>query len=310
MTKRLQGKVAVVTGAGRNIGRAEALLLAREGARVVVNDFGGGPNGDEPGDVGLAERVAQEIRSGGGEAVAETSSVASMEGAAAIVQKAVDTWGRIDILINNAGIVRAGPIEELEEKDFDLVVGVSLKGSFATVKAAVPHFIRQKGGVIINTGSTSGFGHYGMSNYSAAKEGVCGFTRSVARDLGQYGVRCNSIRPVSAQTGTRTAGVIETLERSSELGQTFNFNRPLALRRIMPLAEPVAALAVWLCTDIARHVSGRDFFVQGDEVGLFPEVELSRSVFQEGGITLEGLEDRGVVEYLLGDIKNRFVCSR
>ncbi|MBG6120049.1 MULTISPECIES: SDR family NAD(P)-dependent oxidoreductase [unclassified Sphingobium] len=307
MARRFEGKVAVVTGAGRNIGRAEALLLASEGARVVVNDLGGGPNGDEPGNASFAQQVVDEIVAAGGEAVAEVSSVASMEGGAAIVQKAIDTWGRIDILINNAGIVRAGRIDQLEEKDFDLVVNVSLKGTFATVRAAAPHFIRQKSGVILNTGSTSGLGHYGMSNYSAAKEGVSGFSRSVARDLGEFGVRCNTLRPISAITGTRTPGVTETVKRTAELGQPLNWNRPMALRRLSPTPDQVAALAVWLCSDTAAHVSGRDFFVQGDEIGLLPEVEMIRTVFDAQGFDLESLDDPGVTEYLLGDIKNRFV---
>lgn len=207
MGQRFAGKVAVVTGAGRNIGRAEAILLAREGAKVVVNDLGGGPNGDEAGDGGIAQQVVAEIIAAGGEAVAETSSIASFEGGAAAVQKAVDQWGRIDVLINNAGIVRAGRIDQLTDTDWNLVVDVSLKGSFATIRAAAPHFIAQRGGVIVNTGSTSGYGHYSMANYSAAKEGVAGLTRTVARDLGEFGVRCNMIRPISAITTTRTQGV-------------------------------------------------------------------------------------------------------
>lgn len=307
MSLRFAGKVAVITGAGRNIGRAQALLLAREGARVVVNDLGGGPNGDEAGDAGVAQQVADEIIAAGGEAVAEASSVASIDGGAAIVAKAVNTWGRIDILINNAGIVRAGRIDQLTERDWDLVVDVSLKGSFATIRAAAPVFIAQKGGVIVNTGSTSGYGHYGMCNYSAAKEGVVGLTRTVARDLGEFGVRCNVIRPISAQTTTRTEGVMRTIKRSRELGQTFNWNRPLALRRTMPMPGSVAALAAWLCSDAAAHVSGRDFFVQGDEIGVFPEPELTRAIFSAEGFTLDAFDAPGVAEYLLGDVVNRFL---
>jgi len=309
MGQRFAGKVAVVTGAGRNIGRAEAILLAREGAKVVVNDLGGGPNGDEPGDGGIAQQVVAEIIAAGGEAIAETSSIASFEGGAAAVQKAVDQWGRIDILINNAGIVRPGRIDQLTDADWNLVVDVSLKGSFATIRAAAPHFIAQRGGVIVNTGSTSGYGHYSMANYSAAKEGVAGLTRTVARDLGEFGVRCNMIRPISAITTTRTEGVLETIRRSGELGQTFNWNRPVQLRRIMPTPDQVAALAIWLCTDMASHVSGRDFFVQGDEIGILPEPELARAVFAAEGFTLEALEDPGVTQYLVGDVINRFMAS-
>lgn len=307
MPGRFADKVAIVTGAGRNIGRAQALLLAREGARVVVNDLGGGPNGDEVADGGIAQQVVDEIVAAGGEAVAEGSSVASIDGGAAIVAKAMDQWGRLDILFNNAGIVRAGRIDQLTELGWDLVVDVSLKGSFATIRAAAPVFIAQKSGAIVNTGSTSGYGHYGMANYSAAKEGIAGLTRTVARDLGEFGVRCNMIRPISAQTTTRTEGVMRTIQRSRELGQTYNWNRPLALRRVMPMPDSVAALAVWLCSDAAVHVSGRDFFVQGDEIGVFPEPELHRAIFAAEGFTLDALDAPGSGEYLVGDIANRFL---
>jgi NAD(P)-dependent dehydrogenase (short-subunit alcohol dehydrogenase family) len=307
MERGLAGKVAVVTGAGRNIGRAEAMLLANNGCKVVVNDLGGGPNGTEQADSSIAQAVVDEIVAAGGEAIAELSSVASMSGGAAIVQKAIDTWGRIDILINNAGIVRPAEIQDMTDEDYDLVMDVSLRGTFATVRAAAPHMIRQKSGVIVNTGSSSGFGHYGQANYSAAKEAVAGLTRTVARELGQHGVRCNMIRPVSAITGTRTPGIVETINRTKELGQPLMWNRPIGLRRMTPTPDEVAALAVWLCTDAAMYVSGRDFFVQGDEIGLFPEPEMIRTVFASGGFTLDALEDASVTEYLIGDIANRYV---
>ena len=165
---RLQGKVALVTGAGRNIGKAEAMLLARQGAKVVVNDLGGGPYGTEEGDLAIAETVAQEIRDAGGEAIAQFSSVAIREGAEASVQKAIDTYGRIDILVNNAGIVRPARIDQMTDQDWQLCMDVSLTASFHTARAAARHMIAQRGGTIINTGSPSGFGHWGMTNYSCA----------------------------------------------------------------------------------------------------------------------------------------------
>jgi 3-oxoacyl-[acyl-carrier protein] reductase len=162
-------------------------------------------------------------------------------------------------------------------------------------------------GVIINTGSTSRFGHYGMANYSAAKEGVARLTRTVARDLGQFGVRCNMIRPISAITGTRTAGVSEMLRVSEELGQTLNWNRPLALHGVMPTPDHVAVLTVWLCGNSTKHVSGREFFVQGDEIGLMPETEMIRTVFAPDGFDIDKLNEPAITRYLTEDIKNRFL---
>lgn len=304
---RLEGKVALVTGAGRNIGRAEAKLLAEQGAKVVVNDLGGGPYGTEAGDAGPAETVAQEIRDAGGEAVAQTSSVATREGAEAAVQAAIDSFGRIDILVNNAGIVRPARIDRMTDADWQLCMDVSLTASFHTCRAAARHMIAQKGGVIVNTGSPSGFGHWGMANYSAAKEGLLGLTRTVARDLGEFGVRANLIRPVSHLTTTHTPEIDGTIAESARLGIPLLWNKPMAAPRMKALPEHVAALVVWLCTDAAAHVSGRDFYIQGDEVSLLPEPEAIRTSIHPGGWTLDAFDDPANRDYLVGDIRNRFV---
>lgn len=192
--KRLTGKVAIVTGSGRGIGRAEAMLLASEGARVVVNDVFIEKRG-EPDAESVAERVVKEIRDTGGAAVARTASVTSMEGAQQIVNTALNEFGRLDLLINNAGNVRPGEIYNMPERDWDRVIQVHLKGAFTLIRYASPILCKQGDGVIINTGSESGLGHAGMANYSAAKEGIVGLTRAVARELGRFGVRCNAIRP-------------------------------------------------------------------------------------------------------------------
>ena len=305
--RRLEGKIAIVTGAGRNIGRAEALLLAAQGAKVVVNDLGGGPYGTEAGDQSLAETVAREICDAGGEAVAETSSISSMEGGAAVVQKAIDAFGRIDILVNNAGIVRPNRIDRMTDQDWELCMNVSLKGSFATIRAAAPHMIAQKSGVIVNTGSPSGFGHWGMANYAAAKEGLMGLTRSVARDLGEFGVRCNLIRPVSHITGTFTPEIGETIAEAERLGIPLLWNRRMSTPRMTALPEHVAALSVWLCTDAAAHVTGRDFFIQGDEVALLPEPEAIRTMFNPSGWTIDAFDEPANRDYLIGGIQTRFL---
>lgn len=307
MAQRLKDKVAIVTGAGRNIGRAEAMLLAEQGAKVVVNDLGGGPYGTEAGNASVAEQVAAEIRAAGGDAVAETSSVATREGAEKIIAKAIETWGRIDILINNAGIVRPARIDRMTDEDWQLCLDVSLTGSFHTTRKAAAHMIEQRSGVIINTGSPSGFGHWGMANYSAAKEGLLGLTRSVARDLGEFGVRCNLIRPVSHLTGTHTPEIDQTIQEAERLGIPLLWNRPVGRPRMTALPEHVAALVVWLCTDAAAHISGRDFYIQGDEVALIPEPEAIRTSIQPGGWTLDALDEPAHRDYLFADIKNRFV---
>jgi 3-oxoacyl-[acyl-carrier protein] reductase len=305
--QRLKGKVAVVSGAGRNIGRAEAMLLAQQGARVVVNDLGGGPYGTESGDASLAESVAQEIRDAGGEAVSQCSSVATREGAEAAVSKAIEAFGRIDILVNNAGIVRPARIDRMTDEDWNLVMDVSLTSSFYTCRAAASHMIGQRSGVIVNTGSPSGFGHLHMCNYSAAKEGLVGFTRSLARDLGEFGIRANLVRPVSHITNTHTPEIEETITESARLGIPLLWNKPMAAPRMRALPEHVAALVVWLCTDAAAHISGRDFYIQGDEVAVLPEPEAIRTSFNPGGWTLDAFDEEANRSYLFGDIPNRFI---
>lgn len=199
--EHLQDKVVVVTGAGRGIGREHALLMARHGARVVVNDLGGAPDGSgsEPGP---AEVVAEEIRSSGGEAVANSDDVSDPDGAAAIVQSGIDAFGRIDGLVNNAGVLRDGVIVNLSESDWDIVVKVNLKGTFLVTRAAARHWReRSKSGeevmaAVVNTSSESGvFGNPGQANYASAKAAIASFTQIASKELGRYGVRTNAILP-------------------------------------------------------------------------------------------------------------------
>ena len=199
MANRLAGKVAIVTGGGRGIGRGEALLLAEEGAAVVVNDLGGNPDGTGH-DGGPADEVVAEIKAKGGRAVASYDNVAEMAGGENMVKIALDTFGRLDIVVNNAGILRDRMVFNMSEEEWDLVVDVHLKGHFTTTKAAGVIFRQQRSGRIINTSSTSGLGSMGQANYSAAKEGIVGLTRTVARDLGRYGVTCNAIRPTDRKS--------------------------------------------------------------------------------------------------------------
>jgi 3-oxoacyl-[acyl-carrier protein] reductase len=304
--QRLTGKVAIVTGAGNGIGRAEALLFGREGAKVVVNDLGGDTRGDG-GDLGVAQKVVEEIKAAGGAAVANGDSVASFSGAQKIVDTAIKSFGRLDILVNNAGNARARVIYNLSEEDWDAVIAVHLKGAFNMVRHAAPIFREQRSGVIVNTGSESGLGHFGQANYSAAKEGIIGFTRTIARDLGRFGVRCNAIRPRAIDTrlaGGEGGGV----EAGRRLEQTFGKhilgNRGISSPRPAK-AEEVAALVVWLCTDSMAAVNGRTFQIGGGEVGLWSEPELVKASYRPEGWNLDALDQEVLREYLVGDIIDR-----
>ena len=296
MGMRLAGKVAVITGAGRGIGRAEALAFAAEGASVVVND------------VVSAQDTVAAIQASGGKAVADTHSASTWAGAEAIVAKALEAFGRIDILSNNAGVVAPLSIQAMSEEAWDAVVNVSLKGYAAMIRFAAPHFIAQRSGAIVSKGSTSGHGHNGMANYSAAKEGVLGLTRSVARDLGQYGVRCNVIRPINFHTTMAGPEVLATFDESKRLAIPFTGFMHMP-PHTMALPENVAALTVMLCLPATALISGQDFFIMGDQVARFPEPEMIRVDLRPGGWTVQALEEPEAFENLFGGIRNRFVKS-
>jgi NAD(P)-dependent dehydrogenase (short-subunit alcohol dehydrogenase family) len=280
MTDRLKGKIAIVTGAGRGIGRGEALLLAVEGAAVVVNDPGVNPDGTGH-DNGPAEQVVAEIKAQGGQAVANYGDVSKFEDGRAMVQQAIDTFGRLDILVNNAGILRDRMIFNMTEQEWDAIQAVHLKGHFNVAHNACVIFRQQRSGRIINTSSTSGLGNMGQANYSAAKEGIVGFTRTVARDMGRYGVTCNAIRPGA---GTRLT-VNPQMEAAREQAAATAGAASLLpgdedLTKLEP--EAIAPLVVYLCLDEASYVNGRVFMVKGSEIGLYPEPEPVRTIFATG----------------------------
>ena len=302
---QFDGRVAIITGAGRGIGRETALLMAREGAKVVVNDLGGGPQGGG-GDTSFAQQVVDEITATGGEAVAETSSVSDMAGGQAVADCAMDNFGRVDFLINNAGIIRPKRLTDMTEEDFDMVIAVNLKGYFATMRAAAEH-LKKQGGAIVNLSSPSGFGHYGMGNYSAAKEGVVGMTRSVARELAEFGVRANAVRPISGLSAMAIPEVIETLMYAMNTLKI----PPLSghwLGNSGPEGRPwnVAAVLAWLCTDHAANLNGREIFINGGHIALVQEPEFVRSQFATEGWSFEALCDEGTSRALTWDIRDRF----
>ena len=294
---RLEGKNAVVTGAGRGIGRAVALLLAQEGANVVVNDPG--VNVDGTGhDAGPADQVVDEIRAIGGNAVANYDSVAEIEGGENMVRQCVDAFGRIDILVNVAGILRDRMIFNMSEQEWDDVIAVHLKGHFNTIKPASQLMRQQRGGRIVNFSSISGLrGNSGQANYGAAKAGIAGFTRVVARDLGRYGVTCNAIAP-GAQTR-----MIQTVPDSSRqlraqrgIGQTPQSQ----LRLVDPTPEHVAPMTVWLCTDAAWNVNGKIFHVAGGTVALAHEESPVTQIEKDGKWTIEELKTLVPTQLLAG----------
>ncbi|HCV00922.1 MAG: 3-hydroxyacyl-CoA dehydrogenase [Dehalococcoidia bacterium] len=300
MAGRLEGKVAIVTGAGRGIGKGEALLLAEQGARVVVNDLGGSPDG-EGADSSPADEVVAEIVAGGGKAVANYDSVASMEGGERIVQTALDNFGSLDILINNAGILRDRMVFNMTEAEWDSVVAVHLKGHFTTTKYASLVFRQQRSGRIVNTSSESGLGNMGQANYAAAKEGIVGLTRTCALDLGRYGVTVNAIRPRAGTRLTLSPELREAMRRARASRQTTNGNSDnsegndansgQAISQ-MDVLEPemIAPLVVFLCTEAAANVNGRDFVVGGDEVSLMTIPTKQATIHREGGWDLDSLE--------------------
>jgi 3-oxoacyl-[acyl-carrier protein] reductase len=282
---RLDGKVAIVTGAGGGIGREHARLLAREGARVVVNDIGLRTGAS-------AEAVAREITEAGGVAVANTDS-ATWDGAGDVVAAAIEAFGRVDILVNNATAGATNDLWRFTEEEWDRTVGVNLKGYFALIRAAAPHLCRQGSGAIVNTSSGSGFGHPAMIAYATAKEGVIGLTRTVALELGRFGVRCNAIRPFA--TGVSTAEYATTVARWMRLMTITMGSEPGV--ETPPNFDPeqfpprkISPLVVWLCTDAAKDVNGRTFHVGGDDVSLLSEPKPEVTVHQQGGWDLDGLD--------------------
>jgi NAD(P)-dependent dehydrogenase (short-subunit alcohol dehydrogenase family) len=277
MAKRLAGKVAIVTGAGRGIGRGEALALASEGAKVVINDLGSAVDGSGAAH-SPADEVVAEIMKLGGEAVANYDSVATIEGGENIVKTAMDKFGKVDILVNNAGILRDRMLFNMTGEDWDTVIKVHLFGHFYTIKAVSPLFRQQKYGRIINTSSVAGLNAttYGQVNYGAAKEGIVGLTRKVSRDMGRYGVTCNCIRP---NAGTR-------LTLSDEMKKA----RPEAMARFEQMRpEGIAPLVVWLASDDAANVNGRTFFVERGRIGLYSEPILEKQLVKDGGWTTDEL---------------------
>jgi len=268
MGKRLQGRVAIVTGAGRGIGRGIAALMAEEGAAVVVNDTGTGVDGTSS-DPSPADQVVAEIRQAGGTAIANYDSVADYRAAENIVATATAEFGRLDILVNNAGILRDRMIFNMSEEEFDAVVAVHLKGTFNCSRHASVVMRQQKAGRILSMSSTSGlYGNAGQANYGAAKDGIAGFTRVVSRDLGRYGITVNAIAPAAATrlTATIPPAARDAQRKAGMTSEADEKRRALPRPRLEP--EDVAPFATYLATDAAAGINGQIFVVLGGVVSL------------------------------------------
>ncbi|OGO44509.1 MAG: hypothetical protein A2Z05_00945 [Chloroflexi bacterium RBG_16_60_22] len=283
MGELLKGRVAVVTGAGKGLGRAEAIGLAAQGAAVVVNDLGtnidGSSTSPEPADA-----VAGEIKQAGGAAMPSYESVATEEGAGRIIRAAIDNFGRLDVLVNNAGFTRDRMVYNVSADEWDAVMKTNLYGTFYCTRQACAIMKQQGYGRIINTSSHAGLGNMGQASYSAAKEGIIGLTRTVARDMGRYGVTCNAIRPVAGTRGfeelVKEKGLREAWARmwgekaaATRVKQMLELNRP----------EDVASLVVYLASQAADNVNGCVFEVWHGHIGIYTDPPPVAQVIRKDG---------------------------
>jgi NAD(P)-dependent dehydrogenase (short-subunit alcohol dehydrogenase family) len=277
---KLDGKVAAITGSGRGIGRGIALLMAKEGAKVV-NDLGGDVHG-EGADRAPAQQVVDEIKKAGGQGVANTDNIATVKGGEGLVQTAVDSFGRLDILVNCAGILRDRMIFNMTEEEWDAVIAVHLKGHFCTIRPASAVMRQQKGGRIINFSSGSALGAPGQPNYAAAKAGILGLTFSCANALAKYGITCNAIMPGAAtrMTDTIPANFAQQmgLSTSSEQAQTSPMD-----------PGNVAPIVVFLASDAAQNVNGQVFGASGYRISLYTHMVPEKVIYSQGPWDLDHL---------------------
>jgi NAD(P)-dependent dehydrogenase (short-subunit alcohol dehydrogenase family) len=280
--KLLENKVVVVTGAGGGIGRDFALAMSAEGAKLVVNDLGASVSG-EGKDAGPAQKVVDEIKARGGAAVPNTDSVAEWEAANRIVKTAIDAFGRIDCVVNNAGILRDRFFFNMSIEEWRAVIDVHLNGSFYVARAAAPYFKSQNSGSYVNMTSTSGLiGNFGQANYAAAKLGIVGLSKSMALDMAKYHVRSNCIAPFawSRMIGTIPADTPDQQARLEKIKR-------------METAK-IAPLAVYLASDLAEGVSGQIFGVRANEIFLFSQHRPVRSVHRAEGWTPETIAEQAI----------------
>lgn len=275
----LEGKTAIVTGAGRGIGMEIAYLLAKEGAIVTVNDPGVGRGGEDVGETPAAE-VASQIRADGGKADANTDSVVDYNATGRMIQKVVDDHGKIDIVVNSAGLLRERMIWNMTEEDFDLVIGVHLKGHWNMAHHAIKHMRRETFGRIVNFSSDAFKGSVGQCNYAAAKAGIIGLTRSIAKETSRYGITANSICPAADTRMTINDAVIANRERKFKDGLISQEEYDRASRPRGP--EYIAPLVAYLCTDAAQDVNGHVFHAERNLIHSYYYGEERGALRKEG----------------------------
>lgn len=276
----LDGKVAVVTGAGRGVGRCIARELARCGASVVVNDIGSSIAG-EGSDMSAAQSVVDEIAGAGGKAIASGHSVANWDDAQAMIATARDSFGRVDIIVNNAGNLRDAIFHRMSPDEFNSVIDVHLRGSFYVSRAAAPFFKEQNSGVFIHMTSSSGLvGNFGQANYCAAKLGIAGLSKAIALDMSRFNVRSNAVAPWA---WTR---MIDSLPSATEAEK----KRAEGLKKLIP--EKIAPLIAALASDAAKHVTGQIFGVRNNEIYLFSQPRVLRTAHTSDGWTPDQIVER------------------
>jgi NAD(P)-dependent dehydrogenase (short-subunit alcohol dehydrogenase family) len=263
----LDGKVALITGAGNGIGRAHALLFAKEGAKVVVNDLGGARDGSGS-DTRAAQLVVDEIKAAGGQAVANFDDVSERSGAEGMVKQALDAFGQLDILVNNAGILRDKTLLKMEDANWDVIMKVHLRGTYLCTQVAAKHMSeRGKGGRIVNTTSVSGLiGNFGQSNYAAAKAGIYGFTRTASMELKKYNITVNALAPVALTRLTEDIPFLATMPNAKE----------------MLAPEHISPAVLFLASDLAADVTGAVLAAEGPRMYMFKMLQTAPITAKDG----------------------------
>jgi len=278
----IKDKVAIVTGAGGGIGRAIAIAMAKAGAAVVVNDVGVSLAG-EGGSAAPGEETKRLIEVAGGRAIVDTNSVSDWQSAKKIVDTAIEAFGQVDIVVNNAGIVRDAIFHKMTPEEWLAVVGVHLNGSFFVSRAAAEHFRKQESGTFVHITSTSGLiGNFGQANYSSAKLGICALSKSIALDMGRFNVRSNCIAPFAWSRMT------------SEIPAETEDQKARVARLKIMIPEKNASLAVFLASQAAREISGQVFAVRNNEIFIFNQSRPVRSVHRGEGWTPEAIAEHGM----------------